>query len=146
MGTFSEHFATLGPISCIGNMRDRALGKMVNQYCWIMSTYTVPRHWDKLSGTEGIAYPGVGPMDADDDVEYHAYYQWVPIVLILQAMTFYLPYHVWKHVGGNLIDKLTSDLKLQNLLDTKKGKAQVEKLSEYFFTHVGYHRMWYFGF
>jgi len=144
--TLTEHAATLGPISCIGNMRDGVLGGMVNQYCWIMGTYTVPRHWDKTAGTEGVAYPGVGPMEDGDDVTYHAYYQWVPIVLILQAMTFYLPYHIWKHLGGNLIDKLTSNLKLNLLLDPKRGQAQIETLGEYFATHLGYHRMWYFSF
>ena len=144
--TFSEHFATLGPIQCIGNMRDRMIGGMVNQYCWISSTYTVPRHWDKLTATEGAAYPGVGPEEEGDDVEYHAYYQWVPIVLILQAMSFYLPYHIWKHLGGNLVNKLTSNLNLQILVDPQADNPHVERLSEYFATHVGYHRSWYFGF
>jgi hypothetical protein len=27
---------------------------------------------------------------------YHAYYQWVPFVLFLQGVMFYLPHYLWK--------------------------------------------------
>lgn len=48
-----------------------------------------------------IPHPGVGPQSKHDkDITYHAYYQWVPFVLFLQALLFYLPHHVWRSVEG----------------------------------------------
>ena len=54
------------------------------------------------------AHPGVGNLplnippnpreDTSGQVTLHAYYQWVPIVLVLQAAIYYLPELLWKQV------------------------------------------------
>lgn len=48
-----------------------------------------------------IPHPGVGPHTKRDEVTHHAYYQWVPFVLFLQAILFYMPHHVWRSVEGS---------------------------------------------
>lgn len=39
-------------------------------------------------------------MSEDENVQYHAYYQWVPFVLFGQAMMFYLPHLIWRRWEG----------------------------------------------
>ncbi len=41
-----------------------------------------------------------GPYKEEDEKVYHAYYQWVPIVLFFQALSFYFPHWMWKHMEG----------------------------------------------
>ena len=63
-------------------------GNVLNTYCWIMSTFTVPAKNMMGKGTE-YAHAGVepyipsGPHQSEKTV--HAYYQWVPFVLFLQV-------------------------------------------------------------
>lgn len=47
-----------------------------------------------------IPHPGVGPSINTDEVKYHAYYQWVPFVLTIQAVMFYIPHYIWKKAEG----------------------------------------------
>ena len=47
-----------------------------------------------------IAHPGVGPMSKNDEITYHAYYQWVPFALFFQALLFYLPHYIWRSKEG----------------------------------------------
>lgn len=47
-----------------------------------------------------IPHPGVGPSNRDDDIVYHAYYQWVPFVLFFQALCFYVPHYLWRGYEG----------------------------------------------
>ena len=49
--------------------------------CWIKNTYYIPM--DEV----------IPNKDEDIETEIN-YYQWVPIVLIVQALLFYLPYMV----------------------------------------------------
>ena len=41
-----------------------------------------------------------GPHKPGDERVYHAYYQWVPIVLFFQAICFYAPHWIWKQIEG----------------------------------------------
>jgi hypothetical protein len=40
----------------------------------------------------------------DGDEIRHAWYQWVCMVLFLQAMLCYMPHYLWKSWEGNLIN------------------------------------------
>jgi hypothetical protein len=42
----------------------------------------------------------LGPHRESDERKYHAYYQWVPIVLSIQAVMFYAPHWIWKQLEG----------------------------------------------
>lgn len=53
------------------------------EYCFVQNTYYVPPN-------ENI------PPNHDDRVEKEiSYYQWVPVILVIQAMVFYIPKFVW---------------------------------------------------
>ena len=88
---------------------------VLNKYCWISSTFTLPKHFEGTLNQDFIHH-GVGPAVEDDEKIYHQYYQWVPLVLSLQvshqsdqslslldiqqlefqAAMFYLPHWIWK--------------------------------------------------
>ncbi|XP_049775888.1 innexin inx7 isoform X1 [Schistocerca cancellata] len=74
---------------------------VIETFCFFTSTYTVVRHLDPsavLSG--GGMLPGVGPDAEGEPVVRHAYYQWVPFVLFLQALAFYIPHWIWRNKEG----------------------------------------------
>ena len=58
---------------------------VINTYCYVLTTFTLPKHWNTKIGTEA-AHKGVGAWNpTEDDVSHKAYYQWVPFVLFLQV-------------------------------------------------------------
>jgi len=81
-------------------------GDVINSYCWIMSTFTLPRHY--LQGDQNVdwIHPGVGPMREEEETIYHAYYQWVPFMLFFQAACFYLPHWIWKQLEGGKLENI----------------------------------------
>jgi len=111
-------------IQCMLDAGVKVPGSIINSYCWIMSTYSLPKHYEGEPGKNIIAF-GVGPhhVDADEysigerlvhDKEeekvYHAYYQWVPLFLSVQAVFFYLPHFIWKTVEGGRFRKIVAGL------------------------------------
>ncbi len=55
-----------------------------NKICWVANTYYNP--FDKKVP---------GPDDEGEPKKYIVYYQWVPLILLTQALCFYLPYTIW---------------------------------------------------
>jgi len=95
------------PIDCI--VDDVPLNIM-DTYCWIYSTFTIP---NRIAGRIGkdVVQPGIAShVDGEDEVKYHKYYQWVCFVLFFQAMFFYLPRYMWKTWEGGRIKMLVLDL------------------------------------
>ncbi len=65
-------------------------------------------------------------MEGKSEQTYHAYYQWVPFVLFLQGILFYLPHHVWKTLEDRKLDKITNGLRGRTLsLDERKDQCEV---------------------
>ena len=58
-----------------------------NKYCWVYNTYHVP-----LSNKH---IPGDGEPKA-----YISYYQWVPMILLVQALLFYMPCLLWRSLNN----------------------------------------------
>jgi len=53
-----------------------------NQMCWLSKTYYLP--WNEKV------------PNANDPIKTHiSYYQWVPFILLTQALMFYFPSVVW---------------------------------------------------
>nr|CAD7395185.1 unnamed protein product [Timema cristinae] len=90
------------PIICLIS-KNALRSNLIDSYCWVYSTFTVPRHLkEHLEGLSGS--PGVGSyVEGEDEVIYHKYYQWVCFVLFFQAILFYVPRYLWKlWEGGRL--------------------------------------------
>ena len=85
-------------------------GNVLNTYCWIMSTFSVPAKNMDGKGNE-YAYAGVEPyIEGKSERTLHAYYQWVPFVLFLQGVLFYLPHWLWKIFEDRKMQKITNGL------------------------------------
>ena len=83
-----------------------------NSYCYITDTFTLP-------GAQG-PHPGVGPHSRHLEPVYHAYYQWIPYLLLLQAVSFYLPYMLNKFAHDNRITSLIQNL--QNVIPFNENR------------------------
>lgn len=119
-------------ISCIN---DSVPGNVLNTYCWIMSTFSVP-------GTGG-AHPGLGPETGEETV--HAYYQWVPFVLFLQGVMFYIPHYLWKAFEHKKIDKITSGVRGKTLVNKLEERRDcLEDLISYLWETKGTHDLYAF--
>ena len=51
-----------------------------------------------------ISIFSVGPHKEEDERVYHSYYQWVPLVLSIQAIFFYAPHWIWKQLEGGRLE------------------------------------------
>jgi hypothetical protein len=124
-------------IDCITNDLP---GNVINTYCWIMSTFSMP---SKPGGTAGneFAHQGVEPYIEGQDRTFHAYYQWVPFVLFFQGILFYLPHYLWKTFEDRKLDKITNGLRGRTLsLDERKDQCDilVKYVQETFHMHNFY--------
>lgn len=120
------------PIDCI--VDDVPLNIM-DTYCWIYSTFTIP---NRLGGRIGkdVVQPGVAShVDGEDEVKYHKYYQWVCFVLFFQAMFFYLPRYMWKTWEGGRIKMLVLDLNCPIISEECKTDRK-KLLIDYFATNL----------
>ena len=59
-----------------------------NSYCWIKNTYHLPFE-------EHIPH-----AHEDEKRDMIPYYQWVPIILLVQGLLFYMPIMVWRTLNG----------------------------------------------
>lgn len=105
------------PILCI--QRDDIPVALLNTYCWIEGTFTLPKALSKTVGTE-VVYPGVDKHTSGDEVVEHAYYQWVCFMLFLQAVMFCVPHVMWKSMEGGRIKALIQKLATPILSDCDK--------------------------
>jgi hypothetical protein len=70
---------------------------LLNAFCWIHSTYTIPSAFFKKVGVD-VPFPGVDHSNkyVPEDKKFTKYYQWVGFALIIQvnedtALLFLLP-------------------------------------------------------
>ncbi|CAG9575393.1 unnamed protein product [Danaus chrysippus] len=103
---------------------------VIQTYCFFMATFTIVRHYNE-SLLEGgfLPHPGVGPVSSSDETLHHTYYQWVPFVLFIQSVCFYMPHYVWKKKEGGRIKALVDGLQYAGLAlasdDMKVGAMTV---------------------
>ncbi|KAF2354623.1 Innexin [Trinorchestia longiramus] len=135
MVSAKEYFGS--PMQCYA-LKSPIPQNVLNTYCFFMSTYSVTKHNE--TGIR-VVYPGVGPHVEGDDVVYHSYYQWVPMVLFLQALSFYFPRFMWKNFEGGLFTSILLGLDQRSLDDATKTK-KYHTLMKYMMTHMNMHRNW----
>ncbi|KAK7067145.1 Structural component of the gap junction, partial [Halocaridina rubra] len=133
------------PIDCVTSNVDPGL---MDTYCWIHSTFTIPSH----SGKDDTyhPHPGVGPnhdLVTKEPLEkkHHKYYQWVFLVLFLQALMFYIPRYFWKVWEGGKIKMLAADLNAP-ILDDDLKKDRREIIVRYFNANIGTHDFYAYKF
>ena len=73
----------------VGNPIDCTHGKdipedVLNTYCWIHSTWTVPSAFWKRVGID-VAHPGMETSTDPNERKYYRYYQWVCFILVFQV-------------------------------------------------------------
>ncbi|XP_065209665.1 innexin inx2 [Planococcus citri] len=120
------------PIDCIV---DEIPLNVMDTYCWIYSTFTIP---NRLGGRIGkdVVQPGVSShVEGEDTEKYHKYYQWVCFVLFFQAMFFYLPRYLWKTWEAGRLKMLALDLTCPIISDENK-KDRIRLLLDYFQTNL----------
>ena len=59
---------------------------VLNTYCWIHSTYTIPSAFWKRIGVD-VAHPGIDKTVDPDERRYVRYYQWVCFCLFFQVQS-----------------------------------------------------------
>ena len=87
-------------------------------YCFMRSTYSHRHvyHNESTTHQHDHAHPGISPGlygVRSSEVTYHNYYQWVCLLLVLQAAICYTPWVYWKAVErgrvGKLVEKVSKD-------------------------------------
>lgn len=130
------------PINCEVNNFDKS---MVNTYCWTHGTWTVAEFLTKeMQGK--VAHPGVGPYDhKHHTMVHHGYYQWVPIVIALSALMFYVPRYLWKMFEGGWIANMCKDMKYPSH-NTDEHSRRVKILYQFYIKNHRKHRTYGFMF
>jgi len=103
-------------------------------------TYTLAVKKNCSSENDTVLYkcsvgPGLGRHDQDH--VFHSYYQWVPLVLVLQAAFCYLPWYFWKKIEGGKVGKLLTGLSSDPLTETRVDD-QVASLGDFLLVHRGW--------
>jgi len=126
------------PISCIVNGIPT---HVVNTFCWISSTFTMPDAFNRQVGSQ-VAHPGID-NDFDDEKakKYYTYYQWVCFVLFFQAVACYTPKFLWDVFEGGLLRTIVMGLNLGICLEEAKNTKKATLIS-YLWTHVKRHKMY----
>jgi len=117
---------------------------IMNTYCFITSTFTLPRHLDSLVGVGEVVHPGVGAEKPGEERTYKAYYQWVPFVLFLQCCMFYIPHLLFKKWEHGKIIGIISDLHESSSVIQEEGEREpkYQALARYFTRTINTHNTW----
>jgi len=117
------------------SINDKLSLKVFESYCFMAGTYTVPHD------ASSTLHHGVGLAEAsreDSSTLHHNFYQWVPLVLVLQAAACYLPWQLWKGCEGGRVSKLLAKVSQDPLTETPV-EEQVESLGTFLLTHRGWY-------
>ena len=111
------------PISCwvpahfTGNHEEYA-----NNYCWIRNTYFLP--YDEYVPREHESHKRA----------MIPYYQWIPMILLVQALLFYLPIFVWRtlnaHAGVDVGSVVQAGHTFTNTDKIEKREDTLDKMTK----------------
>ena len=78
-----------------------------NSYCWVKNTYYLP-------------FDDYIPKDHEPH-DHLPYYQWVPLILLVQALFFYLPIMAWRTLNSR------AGVDLNNIVESGETFQSTEK-------------------
>lgn len=129
------------PIQCIN---DRGVpGHVINTFCWIKYTFTLPHEQGKLVGYD-VAHPGLG--NENQEKRYHSYYQWVPFVLFMQGCLFYIPHWVWKNWEQGKVRMISEGLRGSLVGAKEEREYRQNRLVQYLVETMHLHNTYAFGY
>merc|ERR1719468_457116 len=117
---------------------------VINTYCYIMGTFSVPRHYVDFDTQIGyhVAETGVGPYNPREDfIEVMAFYLRAPFVLFLQGLMFYTPHLLYKYFEGGKVSSILAGLQ-QWVLDDEERHSKESELAKYLVETSGTHLRW----
>lgn len=117
--------------------------KMMDWYCWTHGTWTVKELTvDRLR--HEVAHPGVGLYDEEiHTLIHHTYYQWVPLVMAITAIAFYVPRFLWKITEGGFMQAVCKEKRFE---DPEEKITRAKCLRQYFLNSKRRNRKYTFNF
>ncbi|CAN7950733.1 unnamed protein product, partial [Ixodes pacificus] len=88
-------------------------------------------------------HPGIQKYTPDEHRRYYGYYQWVCMVLFLQAGCFYVPRYLWKCYEQGLIRSLVQDLDCP-IKESTDVCQKTEAIARYMRNHLNMHHKYFF--
>ena len=132
-------------ISCVleGDVDDWTIPQnVIDTYCFIATTFILPKHFNHSGVGSSSAAFGVGPYNpTKDEARHKAYYQWVPFVLLLQAVMFYVPHVLFKAWEGGKIRAIVVGLN-RLIVKTEDRNDKQKTLANYFADSINTHNTW----
>lgn len=130
------------PINCIN---DGAVPThVINTYCWITYTYTLPGQHGKGVGTE-VASSGLG-NEYEHDRTFHSYYQWVPFTLFFQGLMFYIPHWIWKNWEEGKMRMISDGMRGVLTMPLQERRSRQDRLVRYLVDSLSTHNTYAFGY
>lgn len=99
--------------------------RFTDKVCWISNTYYLPG--DAISGQPGVMKQHIG------------YYQWVPIVLLMQALLFFLPSLVWRVFADRSGINLNNLVEAADTIQTALYPERRDKTIKYMIRHLDHY-------
>lgn len=116
--------------------------KVFDSHCWVTSTYIMRSelsNWGFHPGTTNLGYGKY------EEREYQTYYQWVPFMLALHGVLFYLPHWLWTMSEDRRMAVMVEDIRLP-VLDCGVLKARVANLAVYWRQTMGSYQGYFIRF
>ncbi|XP_050357652.1 innexin inx1 [Nymphalis io] len=127
------------PIQCI--VGGGLPANVVNTFCWITSTFTMPDAFAREAGKE-VAHPGVmNEYDSSQEKKYYTYYQWVCFVLFFQAIMCYTPKYLWDAFEGGLLRTIVMGLNI-GVCHAEEKEKKKEVIINYLIRHERTHKLY----
>lgn len=144
--------------ACIKSLPGGDAGKVeqsvIDNYCWIEGTFIFPRsilEAIKLEETGWPTMPHRGLYNAKDvyrkssrdlppdEVMTTTYYYWVPVVLFLQSLTWFIPHKIWKDGCEKGLQKRLVEQLFKPVYDKTQMAKHQKALIEYLYLNRGCH-------
>jgi hypothetical protein len=104
--------------------------EFTDKVCWVSNNYYLPE--DSVAGQSGVLKQHIG------------YYQWVPVVLLIQAFLFYLPCLVWRvfsdRSGININNLVEAAETIQNALYPERRDKTIKYMIRHLDHYLDYQR------